>query len=247
MKLKVLSILSGLVLGLSTANAANVDRALDRVQDACGISYRTKSIVRHNVKADSAKLIGNMQSFVHRDGRLIMIDLDNRCNIDQIRIDEGPITHTKAIGKRLFMVVKNELSGKGRLYMAQAYDSSRQPYKVFEVKYNSRGSYAQAHRLKVINKRGHKASLQIIKKNGKAYKRIEKPASWGYFNNASHVQDRIEEIQFVDLRTKRYASVHRTYKRQYVLLPTPVCSGISISFEYLFGLVREELVVGACL
>jgi hypothetical protein len=247
MKLKFLSLFGGVLLSFSAASAANVDRALDRVQDACGISYRTKSIVRHNVKTNSAKLIGNMQSFVHKDGRLIMIDLDNRCSIDQIRIDEGPITHTKAIGKRLFMVVKNSLSGKGRLYMAQAYDSNRQPYKVFEVKYSSRGSYAQADRLRVINKRGQRASLQVIKKNGKAYKRIEQPSTWGYYNNASHVRDRIEEIEFVDLRTKRYASVHRSYKRQYVLLPTPVCSGISISFEYLFGLVREELVVGACI
>ncbi len=214
------------------------DKAIERIARACKASpSNLRGLIRDNAKEGEARYLSGgagFQTFLMRDGRLVIISgvnqrakSDKKCKFDHLRIDEGPIQGTFAIGRRLFMTIKNHSSGKRRVYVMTAVknQNSPEPYQVHEMKYNRNSSYAQAYGFKrkkvIINGKG-KYAVNILKENGDAYKnRLFRPWEWGN-NNENIVKannGRAKKIQVHDERNKKRISLKRQQRQIVTYLP----------------------------
>lgn len=193
--------------------------AIERVSEACNVQYNKLSqLVFDNAITNEARYLSGgtgYQTFLMKDGRLVIVSGVNKrtksaekCKIDHLKMDEGPILGTYALGRRLFMTIENKETKKRRVYVLTAIkdQKSQDPYQLHEMMYTKVSSYAQAYgfrRTSIKTDQGSKYGVHILKENGDAYKyRTFEPWLWGD-NNENIVSATNERARAITIRDER--------------------------------------------
>jgi hypothetical protein len=218
--------------------AASNDVAIERVAEACDIDEDfLGDLVDNNAVPDEARYLsggGGFQTFLMKDGRLVIVsgvrkNSSNKCKIDHLKIDEGEITSTFANGRRLFMAVRNT-RGSGRVYVMTAVkdQDARDPYQVHEIKYDHRrfanASSFERRTIKVGSK--NKYGVAVIHRDGHAYNRELKPWEWGDNNEYITSKEHAVKIDLIPVRpSQRVVRIERprveTRRPTVTYLPKP--------------------------
>lgn len=237
--------------------AASNDKAIQRVSSACDVSsaYLSALVNRNSVQDQARYLSGGEghQTFLMNDGRLVVVSgvsksaqLDRKCDIDHLKLDEGDIKETFALGRRLFMAVENKQTRSRRVYVLTAVKNkfSVKPYDVHELKYSKKRSYAQAFGFKrqtVKVGRKNKYGVAVVKRDGKKYaNRVFKPWEWGANNETILANTNAREITVRDERQSRsfpkVKHVHNHPKVIYLPKPAKKSCYREDKISFFFGL-----------